>query len=87
MKAGRQTGGAFRLPLCFRGLESRSWAVESQRPPVRLVTLKSSGQEFAVGNEVVLFRHEKTFYRKTGLFIRLKDNQSPEQPQSDDCQG
>ena len=28
--------------------------------------------EVKAGNEVVLFRHEKTFYNKPGLFIRLK---------------
>ena len=38
-------------------------------PPVRLVTLKSNGYEVKTGNEVVLFRHEKTFYNKPGLFL------------------
>jgi acetyl-CoA decarbonylase/synthase, CODH/ACS complex subunit gamma len=58
---------------------SKAQLAESSAPPVRLVTLKSNSQEFATGNEVVLFRHEKTFYRKTGLFIRLKDNEAAEQ--------
>jgi len=28
------------------------------------VTLKSDGHEVKAGNEVVMFRHEKTFYNK-----------------------
>ena len=31
-------------------------------PPIRLITLSADGRKVEVGNEVVLFRHEKTFY-------------------------
>jgi acetyl-CoA decarbonylase/synthase complex subunit gamma len=48
---------------------------ESAAPPIRLVSIKSNGYEAKAGNEVVLFRHEKTFYNKPGLFIRVYDNQ------------
>lgn len=58
---------------------SKAQLAESAAPPVRLVTLKSTSQEFATGNEVVLFRHEKTFYRRPGLFIRLRDDEPVEQ--------
>ena len=34
------------------------------------LTLKA-GTEVKAGNEVCLFRHEKTFYNKTGIFIRV----------------
>jgi acetyl-CoA decarbonylase/synthase complex subunit gamma len=37
------------------------------------VSLKSDGIEVKAGNEVVLFRHEKTFYNKPGLFVKLSD--------------
>ena len=37
--------------------------------------LKSDGHELKVGNEVVLFRHEKTFYNKPGLFIHVRDDE------------
>jgi acetyl-CoA decarbonylase/synthase complex subunit gamma len=50
---------------------SKQQLAESSAPPIRLVTLKA-GTEVKVGNEVVIFRHEKTFYNKTGLFIRVK---------------
>ncbi|MBN1311696.1 MAG: acetyl-CoA decarbonylase/synthase complex subunit gamma [Anaerolineae bacterium] len=55
--------------------EAKAQLAESAAPPVRLITLKSNGHEIKVGNEVVLFRHEKTFYNKPGLFIRVRDDQ------------
>ena len=54
--------------------ESREKLAESAAPPVRLVTLSADGREVKSGNEVVLFRHEKTFFNPTGLFIRLRDD-------------
>ncbi|MBM3123535.1 MAG: acetyl-CoA decarbonylase/synthase complex subunit gamma [Chloroflexi bacterium] len=51
--------------------ESKKQLAESAAPPVRLITLKA-GTEVKAGNEVVMFRHEKTFYNKPGLFLRLK---------------
>jgi acetyl-CoA decarbonylase/synthase complex subunit gamma len=55
--------------------EAKTQLAESSAPPIRLVALKSDGYESKAGNEVVLFRHEKTFYNKPGLFIRVYDNQ------------
>jgi acetyl-CoA decarbonylase/synthase complex subunit gamma len=51
--------------------ESKKQLAESAAPPIRLVTLKA-GTEVKAGNEVVMFRHEKTFYNKPGLFVRVK---------------
>ena len=42
-------------------------------PPIRLVTVSRNGSKLAVGNETVLFRHEKTFYHAPGLFVRVRD--------------
>ena len=52
--------------------ESKKQLAESAAPPIRLITLKANGTEVKVGNEVVMFRHEKTFYNKPGLFLRVK---------------
>jgi acetyl-CoA decarbonylase/synthase, CODH/ACS complex subunit gamma len=49
---------------------SKKQLAESAAPPIRLVTLKA-GTEVKAGNEVVMFRHEKTFYNKPGFFIRV----------------
>jgi acetyl-CoA decarbonylase/synthase complex subunit gamma len=45
-------------------------------PPVRLVELSGGNGKLSVGNETVLFRHEKTFYHKPGVFLRVKDTDS-----------
>lgn len=58
--------------------EAKVQLAESAAPPIRLVTLKSDGYEAKAGNEVVLFRHEKTFYNRPGIFIRVYDNQPVE---------
>ena len=55
--------------------ESKTQLAESAAPPIRLIALKSDGYEVKVGNEVVLFRHEKTFYNKPGVFIKVADDQ------------
>ena len=52
--------------------ESKKQLAESAAPPIRLVTLTGQGTEVKAGNEVVMFRHEKTFYNKPGMFIRYK---------------
>src|SRR3972149_1720117 len=51
---------------------SKKQLAESAAPPIRLITLKANGTEVKVGNEVCMFRHEKTFYNKPGLFVRVK---------------
>ncbi len=62
--------------------ESKAQLAESAAPPIRLVTLKSDGYEVKAGNEVVLFRHEKTFYNKPGLFIQYQDTLSLDELQA-----
>ena len=42
----------------------------------RLVPLKAGNFEVKAGNVVVLFRHDKTFYNRPGIFIRIYDDQS-----------
>jgi len=58
--------------------ESRAQLSEASAPPVRPMVIKSNGHEVKAGNEVVLFRHEKTFYSHPGLFIRVYDTMSLE---------
>lgn len=51
---------------------------EAAAPPVRPIEVKSNGYSVKGGNEVVLFRHEKTFYSQPGLFLRVRDSETPE---------
>jgi len=64
------------LSLCpYVSEEAKATLAESAAPPIRLITLAANGYEVKAGNEVVLFRHEKTFYHKPGLFVRVRDSQ------------
>ena len=58
--------------------ESKTQLAESATPPVRLVTLKGKAGEAQAGNEVVLFRHEKKFFNRPGIFIRVVDTEDDE---------
>ncbi|NIO29805.1 MAG: acetyl-CoA decarbonylase/synthase complex subunit gamma [Candidatus Latescibacteria bacterium] len=42
----------------------------ASEPPIRLVKI-GSGNTAEVGNETVMFRHEKTFFHQTGIAIEL----------------
>ena len=62
------------LSLCPHMTEDGKLALESaSRPPIRLVTIGAGERKFEVGNETVMFRHEKTFFHQTGIAIRIKD--------------
>jgi acetyl-CoA decarbonylase/synthase complex subunit gamma len=58
--------------------ESKQQLAESSAPPIRLITLKAKDGEIAVGNEVVLFRHEKKFFNRPGVLIRVLDTDARE---------
>jgi acetyl-CoA decarbonylase/synthase complex subunit gamma len=58
--------------------ESKKQLAESSAPPIRLITLKGKDAEVAVGNEVVLFRHEKKFVNRPGVLIRVADTDEKE---------
>lgn len=54
--------------------ESKAKLEAASAPPIRLVEIAGEDGKLAVGNETVLFRHEKTFFHRPGLFLRLKDS-------------
>jgi acetyl-CoA decarbonylase/synthase complex subunit gamma len=56
--------------------EAKAQLESSAAPPIRLITLAANGSKLEVGNETVLFRHEKTFYHQPGIFVRVKDTQA-----------
>ena len=62
--------------------EAQAQLSEASAPPVRPIVLKSNGYEVKAGNEVVLFRHEKTFYNQPGLFLRFRDTESADDIQA-----
>lgn len=58
--------------------ESATKLEAASSPPIRLVEIHGGNGKVAIGNETVLFRHEKTFYHKPGLFLRVKDQDGAE---------
>lgn len=67
------------LSACPHVSEQSKAALEAaSRPPIRLVSFGKDGRKVEVGNEVVMFRHEKTFYRPPGLLLRIKDSEPAE---------
>jgi len=59
--------------------EAKAQLDAAAAPPIRLVSVEGPGHKVEVGNETVLFRHEKTFYHPPGLFLRVKDSWPLEQ--------
>ena len=71
---------AVELSLCPYVSEEASQALEAaSRPPIRLVTVGTGDRKIEVGNEVVMFRHEKTFYRPPGFVVQIKDTDSADE--------
>ena len=56
--------------------EGKAALAAASAPPIRLVTVGSGDKKVEVGNETVVFRHEKTFFHEPGVFVRLKDTLS-----------
>jgi acetyl-CoA decarbonylase/synthase complex subunit gamma len=56
--------------------EAKAALAAASAPPIRLITVGSGDGKVEVGNETVMFRHEKTFYHPPGIFVRVKDTQS-----------
>src|SRR5512143_616908 len=88
-KCGQPTCLAFAMKLaqkqaeltaCPDISEEAKTALESaSRPPIRLVAVGSGDCKFEVGNETVMYRHEKTFYHEPGLMVRIKDTEPAEE--------
>jgi len=59
--------------------EAKAALEAASAPPIRLITLSAGQKKIQVGNETVLFRHEKTFYHQPGLIVRLRDTLGAEE--------
>ncbi|MDY7039454.1 MAG: acetyl-CoA decarbonylase/synthase complex subunit gamma [Chloroflexota bacterium] len=53
--------------------EATAALAAASAPPIRLITVGTGDDKVEVGNETVMFRHEKTFYHPPGIFVRIKD--------------
>ena len=48
-------------------------------PPLPKVTIGTGEREVVLGDETVLFRHEKTFYHPTAIAVSIRDDASDEE--------
>ncbi|MBI2854409.1 MAG: acetyl-CoA decarbonylase/synthase complex subunit gamma [Chloroflexi bacterium] len=58
--------------------QSKAALESAGRPPIRLVKFGGDTHKVEVGNETVMFRHEKTFYHPPAIMVRIKDTASKE---------
>jgi acetyl-CoA decarbonylase/synthase complex subunit gamma len=59
--------------------EAKAQLAESSAPPIRAVTIGTGDNALKVGGELVLYRHEKTFYNPTGLGVLVSDGMSDDE--------
>lgn len=64
------------LAACpYASEEAKQKIGAASKPPIRLVRIGPPGAEVAVGNETVMFRHEKTFVHPTAFAVAFSDGQ------------
>ena len=47
----------------------------ASKPPIRLVKIGVGAKSLEIGNETVMFRHEKTFFHQTGIALQLRTSE------------
>ena len=65
------------LAACpYASEEAKKIIGAASKPPIRLVKIGPPGREVPIGNETVMFRHDKTFVHPTAVAIAFPDNES-----------
>jgi acetyl-CoA decarbonylase/synthase complex subunit gamma len=78
--AMKLAGGKVDVDLCpYLDDQAKSVLGATTRPPIRLVKIGVGERSFAVGEEFVLYRHDKTFYHPPGILFKVSDSQTPEE--------
>ncbi len=76
--AMKLAGGKADVDLCpYLDEGAKSVLGATTRPPVRLIRVGVGERFFKIGEETVLYRHEKTFYHPPGIVFRVSDTQPP----------
>ncbi len=78
--AMRLAAGQAELETCpYVSEEAKAKLTEASAPPIKLITVGTGDKSFKVGEEQVLFRHEKTFYNPCGFALLIEDSMSDEE--------
>ncbi len=78
--AMKLASGKADVDLCpYLDEQAKSVLGATTRPPIQLVNVGVGERSFAVGEEFVLYRHDKTFYHPPGILFRVSDTWSPEE--------
>ncbi len=70
------TGGAKPQDCPHMSAQSRAELEAELSPPIKLVTVGSGANALVIGEEEVMFRHEKTFFHEPGIAILLSDREA-----------
>jgi acetyl-CoA decarbonylase/synthase complex subunit gamma len=78
--AMKLAGGKADVDLCpYLDDQAKAVLGATTRPPIRRVRIGVGERSFEVGEEFVLYRHEKTFYHPPGILFEVSDTQSPDE--------
>jgi acetyl-CoA decarbonylase/synthase complex subunit gamma len=78
--AMKLAGGKADVDLCpYLDEQAKSVLGATTRPPIRLIKIGVGERSFAVGEEFVLYRHDKTFYHPPGILFKVSDSRTPEE--------
>ena len=74
--AMKLAAGAISVHKCtYLSEEIKVELEETLAPPIRLVTLGVGENALSIGEEEVIYRHEKTFYRPPGIALLISDKE------------
>ena len=71
MKLSQKNAELFQCP--YASDEAKKIIGALSEPPIRLVKIGAGDRQVAVGNETVMFRHDKTFARQTAIAFQIDD--------------
>jgi len=75
--AMKLAAGQIEIEACpYVSEEAKTDLLEAAAPPIRKVTIGKDENALVIGEELVLFRHEKTFVHPPGFGILVKDDLS-----------
>jgi len=85
-ECGFPTCFAFAMKLASRGTtvdkcpylgeETKAKITDLLAPPIKLVTIGSGENKLEMGNEEVIYRHEKTYYHRPGIGLLVSDKEA-----------